>query len=91
MLKINDRFTIDKDTHNIILIETYMGINKKTKEPKQMTRESYYMTMEQVCNVIIDRSAEGNTVEVIADAINAAKRDIINMLKEIADGKAAKL
>ena len=86
MLKINDRFSIDKDKHNKILIETYMGINKKTKEHKQMTRETYYMTMEQVCNVIIDRSAEGNTVEVVADAINTAKRDIIDALKEVNHG-----
>jgi hypothetical protein len=79
MLKINDRFTIDRDKHNIIIIESYMG-KDKDKNPKPMTRESYHATLFQACGVIIDRSGEGKTVEDVVDAINAAKRDILNAL-----------
>ena len=81
-LKVNDRFTITKDKHNKILIETYMGVDKD-KQPKEQTRESYHMTILQACEVIIDRSAEGKTVEDVVDSINAAKRDILNALKEV--------
>jgi hypothetical protein len=95
MLKINDRFTIDRDKHNIIIIETYEG-KDRFGQPKQMTRESYHSTMLQACGVIIDKSAgvatieditkmeaEGKTVDDVVDAINAAKRDILNALKEV--------
>jgi hypothetical protein len=83
MLKVNDRFTIDRDKHNVVLIEYYEGKDRETKQPKTMSRETYHMTMLQVCEVIIDRSAEGRTVEVVADSINAAKRDILTALKEL--------
>jgi hypothetical protein len=86
MLKVNDRFTIDKDKYNIIIIETYMG-KDKNKKPKQKTRETYHATLLQACGVIIDRSGEGKTVEDVVDAINAAKRDILNALKEGNHGK----
>lgn len=81
MLKVNDRFTIDIDKHNVIVQETYEG-KDRFGQPKMMTRESYHSTMLQACGVIIDRSAEGKTVEDVVDAINAAKRDIQNAIKE---------
>lgn len=81
MLKINDRFTIDIDTCNVIVKETSEG-KDRFGQPKVVVKKSYHSSMLQACNVIIYRSAEGKTVEDVVDAINAAKRDIQNAIKE---------
>ena len=80
MTKVNDRFEFSRDKNGCTLIEWITGKDKKGNE-KRHKYETYYSTVLQVCHVIIDRSAEGETVEDVVDGINAAKRDILAMLK----------
>ena len=57
MIKFNDRFTAERDKYQWILKEHYMGKAVKDKPAKMQCKESYYGTLRQVCNAVIDRSA----------------------------------
>jgi hypothetical protein len=81
MTKINDRFEFERDKYSWMLVEWVDGKNKNG-DPKKQKHETYHSTIEQICHVILDRSAEGKTVEDIVDAISNAKRDIKQMILE---------
>lgn len=54
MIKVNDRFSIDKDKYNWILLETYTG-KDKDGNPKEHTRETFYANLGQIAQEIINR------------------------------------
>jgi hypothetical protein len=67
MTRVNDRFSFSRDKHSWELIELVDGIDKETKETKKVEHKTYHSNIEQVCHVILDRSAEGSEVEDVVD------------------------
>jgi hypothetical protein len=82
MIKINNRFRIEQDRYNTILIETYLSTNKDTGQVKDKERETYYPTLEKACHAILDKSAMCETAQGIIDKIEEAKREIVLALRE---------
>lgn len=59
MIKINSNFTINKDSHQWILTEIRTQIMEKGKytgQEKEVIRETYHSTIDQIANTIIERS-----------------------------------
>lgn len=68
-MKIGDKYEITSDRFQWILTERYMGKDNKGND-KEHTRESYYATLEQCCNQIVQRDAkQAETVEQVVTAI----------------------
>lgn len=73
------RFAITSDKHNWILTERYDG-KDRDGNAKTQSKESYYATLEQCCNAIIQRDAKealDGRVQDVIDAINQSKREIM--------------
>jgi len=74
--KINDRFSIDSDKHNWMLIETIT-----TEKSKPYSRHSYYATLKQLSRSIIDRVAKGTLSRLsVAQDKNTPSTKRINFL-----------
>ena len=74
--KINDRFSIDSDKHNWMLIETIT-----TEKSKPYSRHSYYATLKQLSRSIIDRVAKGTLSRLsVAQDKNTPSAKRINFL-----------
>jgi hypothetical protein len=82
MIKVNDRFSFNRDSYSWELVEMKDGKDDDGK-PKKQPYKTWHPTIEQVCHVILDRSSEGSTVEDIIDAMAKAKKEIKEMLKEL--------
>ena len=85
MFKINDTFRVEKDAHNWILVEKYMGTDKKGNE-KEKERETYHSTLERLLHSMLDKAIEGDTLDKILEAIEGAKFDIRTSLKLYMEG-----
>lgn len=56
MVKINERFSIERDKYQWVLVEHKNGTSKKGEAIKTEAR-SYYPKLEQICNEIVEREA----------------------------------
>lgn len=72
LFTVNDRFQILADTYCYHLVETYEGINRKTKEPKQQQRTSYYPSLEQCLRAVKD--AEVKQCSGVQEILEALQR-----------------
>ena len=72
MLIINDKFKIDSDKYQFILIETYEG-KDRDGYPKQHERMTYYPCLEQCLKAIRDEECkEAGTVAELLEALHKA-------------------
>lgn len=69
MIKVNDRFSIDNDKYNWILLETYTG-KDRDGNPKKHTKETFHANLGQIAQEIIDRGCkECDSLEQIMDLL----------------------
>jgi len=54
MIKINDKFSVERDKYQWLLTESKDGIGKD-KQPIVTTRTTYHGTLKQCCNEIAER------------------------------------
>jgi len=77
------RFVITSDKHNWILTENYDG-KDRDGNAKTQSRESYYATLEQCCNAIIQRDAKhAETLNEVIDEIRNSTYEIGQACKGI--------
>jgi hypothetical protein len=57
MIKINERFSMRRDNLQWIVTETYDGFDRKTKEPKKQTHDTFHANLKQVCDFVLDKMA----------------------------------
>lgn len=81
MIKINDRFSYDRDSRCWRLHETVRGENKDGK-PTENTYITYFPKLEHLFNMVIDKSAgfAANEGMSVLNAINFAKTEVIYSL-----------
>lgn len=65
MLKINERFSLQRDRYQWIVHEYRPSKNPRTGEDTLSHNKSYFPKFEQACNHILENTAEG--VEVLED------------------------
>lgn len=81
MTKINDRFSIERDSNCWLLVENRPGVSKAGE--KITTRDvSYYSQIDHLCLSVLDRSAGVACQECknIVAAIQTARREITDAL-----------
>ena len=70
MIKINDKFSVERDKYQWLLIESKDGIGKN-EQPIVTTRTTYHGTLKQCCNEIAERMmGECESVKEIKKALN---------------------
>ena len=81
MIKFNDRFSFERDQHCWHLHETYMG-KKKGGGKKEHTRTTYHANLQQICEVIIDRSCgECESLDEIVSLLKNAREVLTQHMK----------
>ena len=81
MIKINDKFSVERDKYQWLLHESKDGIGKD-KQPIVTTRTTYHGTLKQCCNEIAERMmGECESVTEILKALDSFDRAL--------DGKLA--
>ena len=79
MIKINDKFRVERDKYQWLLIESKDGLSKK-QEPIVTTRTTYHGTLKQCCNEIAERMmGECESVKEIKKALNDFLAEIDNV------------
>lgn len=79
MVKVDDRWSFERDKWCWVLYENTKGVKKKTKEEIDVANETYHANLDQVCRYIIDKEA-GNAREV-----EDLRRVIRNVAQELSD------
>lgn len=81
-MKIGNDFEVTRDASGWTLFHYRSVEDRKTKQFKRVPKPSYYASLEQCCNQILDRSAaHADTAQEVIDAIHEAKREIIKAIK----------
>jgi hypothetical protein len=83
MIKINERFSIEKTPHAWVLHEEKPSEYLKDGETIQTVNKSqtFWSDIITACNAIIDRSCDkADNVHTIIDCINDARRDVLRAL-----------
>lgn len=57
-IKITEDYTLTKDKYQYILVSRYTGFDAKTKEDKDMFRQTYHGSIPQVAKFILDQEGE---------------------------------
>ena len=83
MIKINDKFSVERDKYQWLLHESKDGLSKK-QEPIATTRTTYHGTLKQCCNEIVERMmGECETVQQIETALEYFESTIETVLLTI--------
>jgi len=72
LFTVNDKFRIEVDNYCYHLIETYEGVDRKTKQPKEQQKVSYYPSLEQCLRAV--KEAEIRECQGIDEVLNALTR-----------------
>lgn len=86
-IKLNKDFSLEKDKHQWILIHHYLGFDKKTKEVKEQSDESYHRTLDQVSEKIVEQSGKVSdslegVVAAYKNAVASVTETLINQIGE---------
>ena len=74
MIKINEKFSCERDKYQWVLTETYLG-KDKDGNPKAHTRETYHPKLEQVFSHVIDKTCgDCESLEEMKDMLMNAKK-----------------
>ena len=91
MIKINDKYSIERDRYCWNLHEYREGVNPKTKEPTISKHTTYHSDLEQICSTVLDKSGEEiKEVNDLMDAIFKAKQELLMAIRGCANNKPAK-
>lgn len=85
-MKLTDRYSLDKDKYQWILVES-ITFKDKDGNDKVRTENSYHSTLVQVAHYLVDNNEFYNLSDYINTA-NSIKADIEQLLKEIIDEKS---
>ncbi len=83
-MRINERFSIEKDPCNFIVRETTLGgINPRTGKKSKRARidSKFYPNLELACLSILRKSTDVETLETILKSQGRAVDDIVAALK----------
>ncbi len=72
LFTVNDKFKIEADNYCYHLVETYEGVDRKTRQPKQQHKTSYYPSLEQCLRAV--KEAEIRECQGIDEVLNALSR-----------------
>ena len=76
-MKINDRFSIKEIPYNIVLVETYDGLDKDGK-PKKQIKERFYPNLRTALAAILDLTPDCNeSLAAALSQIQAAREDVL--------------
>jgi len=82
-VKINNKFSVESDSNQWKLIESYEGIDNKTKLTKIFNKTTYHGRLEQALNSALDKNCkEQQNICDILKSIDLFKSDISKMIKE---------
>jgi hypothetical protein len=77
MIKINDRFSMERDSECWTLFETVHGVNPRTKTPSVNIRKRYFPTLHTIIGFMLDLApTEAQSLSDLVRVIDAAKADI---------------
>lgn len=83
MIKIDEEYSLRKDTHCWVLMQSVEGQNRKTKEATQTIKESYHPNIVSACRSLLDRRAgKAKTLEAIIDVFTESTALIAGAIKE---------
>ena len=84
MIEINERFSIDRDKYQWILDDYGTPrYNEKTGNLVRSANRTYYGSLEQVANKILDRlSGECESLEEIVCLLKLAQTSLLSEIKE---------
>lgn len=88
-MKINKKFSIERDAHNFIVVERKKnkGALKdgKRSKPKNKYRElrSYYPTMLLACSCVQKKSIDTKDVKTITDSLDKATKQLVKAIKKM--------
>lgn len=83
MIKINDKFSVERDKYQWLLIESKDGLSKK-QEPIVTTRTTYHGTLKQCCKEIAERMmGECESVQGIEALLESFETIIDDVLAKI--------
>ena len=84
IIKINDRFSIERDSDGWTLYEAKTGINPKTKELTASVRRRYYPTLHTIINHMIDLApSEASTLRELVWEIDQIRGSIFSALRHV--------
>jgi len=84
-IRLNDRWSLDRDAHNWLLRETYMGADKDGN-PKEKVRTTYHRDLSAVARWILNHdSKECQTAEELAKLFEAAARNVAEYLMDLTE------
>lgn len=84
MIRINDRFSIDRDNYGWNLYEYYIGTDKETGEPKEMTTKTFPGKLWVALSRIVDKcGSEAADVAELAETIARTVEEFKTATKSI--------
>lgn len=83
-MKIDDKFYIKQDSHNVILcFEEYGEINDKTGKPTKTYQEWFYKDLKEALRGYLHKSIDANgDVSMVLDKIYQVEKTINNLQTE---------
>ena len=83
MIKVDDRWSFERDKWCWVLYENTKGVKKKTKEEIDVVNETYHANFDQVCRYIIDKEAgNAESVRGIRNLIKDTSKKIANIIEK---------
>ncbi len=84
MIKINDRYSIDYDEYNWILVEYRTSTSRKTGEKVINTKNRYPSTLDYLCQTVINEAPKTKKdLQGIIDAVEQAKKECLSAIGKI--------
>lgn len=81
MIKINERFSIERDTYTWKLHDTTP--NKEGSKHATSTRTTYPANLKQVCNAVLDKSASGcESIESLISRLDELTSELYAAISE---------
>lgn len=83
-MKINDRFSTERDEWCWHLHETVMG-QDEDGNPKEQVRTTYHANLSQVLDAVLDKQlGDADSLESVSDVISKARAEVNQLAKTAA-------
>lgn len=80
MIKVNDRFSFERDKYQWLLHESYMGKPNKKGDANIQTKTSYHGSLRQICEQIIDRQQGSDEFQSLNELLIFTESTIDSMM-----------
>lgn len=88
VIRINEDFSVERDSHCWHLHQWRDGKNPRTGEPTRAKRTTYHATLEQVARAVLDRSAgEAESMEELLEVLERTKYEIMEVIGNVKDAR----